>query len=75
MAASDQTFVTGEFGMAFRGYVWHRIYQDGTLTICGMKTDGNWAIGQPHPDSRYENYCKKCMKSSGFRVVKGAIVR
>ena len=71
-SASD-TFITGEFGMSWNGRVWHRLYND-DIAICGVKTDPNWAFGQPYPVSSYSEYCKKCMKHSKFRVVVGVIV-
>lgn len=72
--SASGTFITGEFGKLWNGRVWHRLYND-DLSICGLKTDGNWWFGQDEPDPSYENYCKKCMKNAGFRVVVGVVVR
>lgn len=71
-ASVSNIFVTGEFAMAKTGYRWHRMYDEG-MAICGKKLSG-LPQTQRHPDSRHENYCKKCMPHSNFRVVQGVVV-
>ena len=70
----SKVFVSDQFAMAKKGYVWH-LLDENENTKCGIKTDGNWQFGQTHPDRYYSNYCKHCMRSSDFMVVKGVDVR
>jgi len=69
------TFITDEFASSPKGYVFHRLYVDGKMTMCRRDVDHRWTIGQTHPVSHYAAYCKKCMPNRHFKVVKGVVVR